>query len=269
MAENNAPKDRLSTLKCASCRYDLAGLATESKCPECGFSIARSRKLAEEHLSPGDQLPRIRLAMALLLASTVTGIPGILLYALFSRALRMSEASDIPEAAFWTFQGLLLAGSWAPVLTLAVLPRRAHVDGGVWIMVGWALGALVGIGLMNTPSEALFQIGSAFAVICGIINLTRANRSIGSVVPAWARMGSARQTRGPLIASVALIAVGRVVLLFTDPIHLENLGPVWVQFMVIAAESLLLIGCIYVLINRLWLFIRLWRAMALRTVTPS
>ena len=264
MVEDNAPKDRVNALKCASCQYDLTGLQAQSKCPECGFRIARSQELADELILPGDQLPRIRLAMALLLTSTVTGIPGIMLYGLFAASLGYSQAWAIPEQALWTFQGLLLMGSWGPVLTLAVLPRRVHVDGGVRIMVGWALGCLVGIGLINAPFQTLFLVGSALAVVCGIINLTRANRSIGSVVPAWGRLGPARQTRGPLIASVLVIAVGRVILEYTQTSSLEDLTAVWVRFMVMATETLLFVGCIYLLINRLWLIARLWRALALR-----
>ena len=265
MVEDNAPKDRVNALKCASCRYDLSGLETQSKCPECGFSIVRSQELADELILPGDELPRIRLAMALLLSSTLTGIPGIMLYCLFAVFLGLSQAWAIPDEALWSFQGLLYVASWSPVLTLAVLPRRVHVDGGVRIMVGWALGCVVGIGLINTPFQTLFLAGSALAVVCGIINLTRANRSIGSVVPAWGRLGAARQTRGPLVAAVLVIAVCRMILEYTPSYRMDDPIPVWIQLMVAATEILLFVGCIYLLINRLWLIFSLWRASALRT----
>ena len=203
--------------------------------------------------------------MALLLTSTLTGIPGIMLYTLFMPATGFSEAWAIPTSVLWSFQGLLFIGSWAPVVTLAVLPHRARVDGGVGIMIGWGLGCLLGIGLVSTPVQSLFLIGSALAVVCVIINLTRANRSIGSVVPAWNRLGQAKQTRGPLIASVPLIALGRVVLHHTQGDPLENLFGFWVLIITTATEALLLVGCIYLFFNRLWLLLRLWRALVLRT----
>ena len=265
MADDNAPKEARPALRCASCRYDLQGLTGQARCPECGFSIARSQALIEEQRHPGDHLPRIRLAMALLLTSTLTGIPGIMLYALFMPASGASELSAIPSSVLWSFQGLLLMGSWAPVLTLAVLPRRALVDGGVGIMVGWGLGCLAGIGLINTPFQGLFLVGSALAVVCVIINLTRANRSIGSVVPAWDRLGQAKQTRGPLIASVPLIALGRLALDQIQGDPLDSLFGFWVLVITTGTEALLLVGCIYMAFNRLWLIFRLWRAVVLRT----
>lgn len=265
MAEDKAIKEHPNELLCASCQYALAGLDPDSACPECGFSISWSRELAAEQIRPGDELPRIRLALFQLLMSTVIGIPAIAVYALLARIVWGVTAipDQVPGWLMWGFQGFLLLGSALPILTLAILPRRARADGGILLTVGWAIAGLLGIGLMNGSSTTAFIAGSALAVISAILNLTRANRSIGSVVPAWARLGSARQTRGPLIAAVVLVALGRI--------SLTNLGPTprlggletWLQFMTMGTEALLLIGSIYLFFNRLWLWVRLWRAMRL------
>ena len=260
MAQDKAIKESSNGLLCASCRYALTGLAPESVCPECGFSIRWSQELAAERLRPGDELPRIRLALFLLLLSTIIGIPGIMIYALLTRTLGLEDPATLPGWLFWGFQAVLLLGSVLPLLTLASLPRRVHADGGLILTGSWASTCLLGLILINSGQSTGFILGSALAVMCGILNLTRANRSIGSVVPAWARMGPARQTRGPLITAVLLIAGGRIIMnhLGTGP----QLGPLgtWVQFMVVATEALLLIGSIYLFFNRLWLSLRLWRS---------
>ncbi|MEE2681063.1 MAG: hypothetical protein VX641_01700 [Planctomycetota bacterium] len=263
MAEDKAIKEASNELLCASCRYVLTGLDPDSVCPECGFSIAWSRELAEERLRPGDELPRIRLALLQLLASTMIGIPAIAVFALLTPSLGLASPARQPDWLFWGFQGLLLLGSALPVLTLSSLPSRARVDGGIPRTVGWAFGGILGIALMNGTSVTGFVFGSALAVVSAIINLTCANRSIGSVVPAWARLGAARQTRGPLIAAVALIGLGRITLEGFGPS--PQFGPwgTWVQLMTTAVEALLLIGCIYLFFNRLWLCLRLWRSMRL------
>ena len=71
MAQDKAIKEGSNGLLCASCQYTLIGLDPDSVCPECGFSIAWSSELAAEQLRPGDEVPRIRLAMFLLLLSTI------------------------------------------------------------------------------------------------------------------------------------------------------------------------------------------------------
>lgn len=265
MAEDKAIKEPSNELLCASCRYVLTGLDPDSACPECGFSISWSRELAAERLRPGDELPRIRLALFQLLASTLIGIPAIAVYALLSRIVwGMTQLPDqLPSWLMWGFQGFLLLGSALPILTLASLPRRARADGGILLTVGWAIAGLLGIGLMNGASVTGFVLGSALAVISAILNLTRANRSIGSVVPAWARLGAARQTRGPLIAAVILVALGRISLANLAPSRQLGGLETWLHFMTTGTEALLLIGSIYLFINRLWLWIRLWRAMRL------
>ena len=265
MAEDKEIKEGSNRLLCASCRYALTGLDPDSVCPECGFSIPWSRELAAERLRPGDEVPRIRLAMSLLLLSTIIGIPAIVLYALLSATLGLNEPSTLPSWLFRGFQGVLILGSALPLLTLASLPRRLHIDGGIGLMASWGVACLVGIALINSQNDLAFILGSALAVVSGIVNLTRANRSIGSVVPAWARLGPARQTRAPLITAVILIALGRIVMsrLGGGP----QLGPLetWVKFMVVGTEALLLVGSIYLFINRLWLSLRLWRSMMLTT----
>ena len=265
MAEDKENKEGSNRLLCASCRYALTGLDPDSVCPECGFSIPWSRELAAERLRPGDEVPRIRLAMSLLLLSTIIGIPAIVVYALLSATLGLNDPSTLPSWLLRGFQAVLLLGSALPLLTLASLPRRLHIDGGIGLMACWGVACLVGTALINSQNDLAFILGSALAVVSGIINLTRANRSIGSVVPAWARLGPARQTRTPLITAVILIALGRIVMsrLGGGP----QLGPLetWVKFMVVGTEALLLVGSIYLFINRLWLSLRLWRAMMLRT----
>ena len=269
MAQDKQIKEGSNGLLCGSCRYALAGLEPDSVCPECGFSIRWSMELAAERLRPSDELPRIRQAMLLLLVSTIIGTPAIVVYALLSKTLGMPNATDLPVWLFWGFQGVLVLGSWLPVVTLTSLPRRIHVDGGVGLMIIWGVVCLIGVGMINSGHEQAFIFGSALAVISGILNLTRANRSIGSVVPAWARMGSARQTRGPLITAVILIAVGRSLLSSLGPTG--QFGPVgtWIQFMVMATETLLLIGSIYLFFNRLWLSLKLWRSTMSRARSTS
>ena len=265
MAQDKAIKEGSNGLLCASCQYALIGLDPDSVCPECGFSIAWSSELAAEQLRPGDEVPRIRLAMFLLLLSTIIGMPGIAVYALLTCTLWLAGTTALPGWLFWGFQGLLLLGSVLPLLTLTSLPRRVQENRGILLTASWVIVCLLGLGLINSGNESTFMLGSALAVISVILNLTRANRSIGSVIPAWSRLGQARQTRGPLITAVIVIAVGRIVLnTFGMTLNYAppQYGPlIWVYLLMVATEALLLIGSIYLFFNRLWISLRLWRSM--------
>ena len=267
MPEDKETKEGSVGLRCVSCGYELTGLAVDSSCPECGFSIARSKLLASEQRRAGRELPRIGLATLLVFCSTITGIPGIIVYAIpFSAISGVDALSEIPRWASWGFQFLLLLAGWLPVLTLSSVPRRLHRSGGIGRTVAWGFAGLVGIGLMNTGSLTLLIIGSALGVTSGVLNLTRANRTLGLVIPAWHRLGEARQRRGPLVGAVILIAVGRLVLSqipITAPGQ-EQALLVWISFMTLGTQILLVVGGVYLLINRLWLIWRLWRSMRLR-----
>ena len=103
------------------------------------------------------------------------------------------------------------------------------------------------------------------------MNLTLASRIVGSVVPGWRRLGGARQTRGPLLLTVAVILLGRLLLPSKGVglTWLQDQFLTWGQTLVIGAEALLAIGALYLLVNRLWLAERLRRANALAKHTSS
>ncbi len=266
MPEHNDGNELPDDVRCESCDYPLQGLDAASACPECGFSIAQSSSTAVDRRKAGEELPRIELAMFLLLCSTLAGIPAIIAYALPV----MNLFGIAGTSSGWTsrgFQVLVMLGCWLPVLTMSCLPRRLHRSGGIARTVVWGVVGVVGMVLVNLPGSALFVVGAALGAAAVVLNLTRANRTVGLVVPAWQRLGPARQRRGPLLTAIVLVALVRLYLLgaLTGGTGLMFAWTtVWLNFVKLGLEALLIVGGIYLFFNRLWLLGRLWRSMRLR-----
>lgn len=87
------PGAAAAPVRCVKCEYDLAGLAEEAMCPECGHAVAHSRKVWAARLPTGRSLVRMRRGL-------VTAVGGFGLLAgsyvlLWLVGLAWSERSEL------------------------------------------------------------------------------------------------------------------------------------------------------------------------------
>ena len=276
MNDLNQSKSDLGALKCVGCGYELRGLPLDGICPECGTTIKISSQRAAEIDLPRKLIPRLRTASILLVPATLTGAPAIVAYAivpLFGVHWIVDPRHNLPWILNPILPLLFLGGALFPMCTVGIMPSTIRSKSRLITSLIFSLVAIIAVFLMmqGTASRSgnllrgdlLFTLGSTMAVVACIINLTVATRIIGSVVPGWRRLHGARQTRGPLLAAVALICLGRWSLPETSVglTALQDLIVTWGNIILLGSEALLAIGGIYLLFNRLWLVARLRGAM--------
>jgi hypothetical protein len=98
-------------IPCHACGYDVRAQPADGICPECGASVAESRRLAPVPRRPAwrDSDPRWRRRM-------LAGVWILTLVPLMSALLTFGWASDIPVPTFFKVQGSQsLAGSFLPL----------------------------------------------------------------------------------------------------------------------------------------------------------
>ena len=271
MPYSDQSKTDSEDIRCAGCGYELRGLGQVDRCPECGTLVSRSISLATETQQPLEKIPRLGRAYVLITLATLAGAPALFLYALLTLLEKTLDPLAAQRITNLALPLLLAAGTILPGVTIATVPRTLRQTSGmvcVTIFIGMTL---LGVMLMILGGPHVFTIGAGLGAIGCIVNLTLASRIVGSVVPGWRRLGGARQTRGPLLLTVAVILLGRLLLPSKGVglTWLQDQFLTWGQTLVIGAEALLAIGALYLLVNRLWLAERLRRANALAKHTSS
>ena len=250
--------DSRPALPCISCSYDLRSHPRNARCPECGTPIKVSRKYRSEILNAVHNLPGLPRIMLCLCLATLTGAPALLSFAgLELLAGFAHEGSELATTVLRLLPWMLLAGSITPLFTMFAIPgsltdpavRRQLI---IWLVclgvVGWIL-MLTGEPKLTVGIGSL--IGSTLAALGCAIGLGTISKLIGSAIPEWDRMGSARQSVPPLVSAICLIGLLRILILL---IPANWISTIWtLRGTLIGVEALVAIGSVYLLFNRLWL----------------
>ena len=207
----------------------------------------------------------MKTLLAMTLTSTCVGVPVMIMFAAYTQLhdiLRLG-GNLILVALFMT---CAVVGMILPLVTIFLVPAETRTERMlVPSLIALALG-LVGIALFKyyrPELNATVVFGMGLATIACVLNLTRANRAVGNVIPDWTRLGSARQRKEPLLVAIILIMGGRFLYL-EGLISLNTNGSIlqfWGYLALIGLEVLLVIGGFYVLTNRLWLALKLFKSI--------
>ena len=265
MSSNDANSTEIA-LQCVRCQYDLTGLAANGSCPECGMSIENSRSMYFRAGAPSRSVRAIRTLLTMTLTSTCVGVPVMIMFAAYTQlhdVLRLG-GNLILVALFMT---CAVVGMILPLVTIFLVPAETRTERMlVPSLISLALG-LMGIALIGKyyrpELDTTVVLGMGLATIACVLNLTRANRAVGNVIPDWTRLGPARQRKEPLLVAIILILGGRLLYL-EDLISLNTSGSIlqfWGYLALIGLEVLLVIGGVYVVTNRLWLAKKLYRSI--------
>jgi hypothetical protein len=263
MPDYDHSKTYSEDIRCAGCGYELRGLDQVDRCPECGTLVSESISLASEVHQPRRKIPRLKQAYVLITLATLAGAPALFLYAVLTLIEKTLDPLALERITHLALPILFTAGTALPVATIASVPRDIRPHLSLLTVTIFLVATLLGVVLMILGGPHVFTIGAGLGAIGCIMNLTMATRVIGSVVPRWRRLGGARQSGAPLLATVAVILLGRFFLpakggTLTNLQYLFVLGG---ETLLIGAEALLGIGALYLLVNRLWLAERLRRSI--------
>lgn len=265
MSSNDANSTEIG-LQCVRCQYDLTGLAQEGSCPECGKSIESSRSVLHRAGAPSRSVRAIRTLLTMTLASTCVGVPVMIMFAAYTHLHGILGLGGNLTLVF-LFMACAVVGMILPLVTIFLVPvetrtERMLVPSIITLVIG--LVGLALIGTFFTPGlDPTAMLGMGLATIACILNLTRANRAVGNVIPDWTRLGAARQKKEPLLVAVILIMGGRY-LSMKGLISLDTSGSIlefWGYLALVGLEVLLVIGGCYVLGNRLWMGRKLFESI--------
>ena len=214
--------------------------------------------------APGEKIPRLGRAYLLVALATLAGAPALLVYAAISL---IQKTTDPMLADFLTgvvLPVLFAAGTILPGATIASVPRELRPSWALVAVTVFILTTLLGVVLMSQDNPYLFALGTGLGTAGCVVNLTLATSAVGSAVPGWGRLGSARQTRNPLLVAIGAILLGRLLLCSSPPNAnwINDAFLTWVNVVLIVLEALLAIGAIYILFNRLWLIAQLSAALS-------
>jgi hypothetical protein len=201
-------------LSCATCGYNLRGLAAPGRCPECDTPIARSMEHVLSRLTPqwSGQFAEVR--------SRATR--SVLLCAGLSAVLAFRAIAGDPQRPWWS--AMLLCGSAALCMTLAAWgPRRslAYLGGlgaclaaSVWFTVlHWSarLGGAENLtNLFAVNLAALALAGGAWLRIERTWLRERSLEPKPGRLPAFHRLAALLATAGAVVlAAAATLAAGR------------------------------------------------------------
>ena len=264
MSSNDANSTEIA-LHCVRCQYDLTGLAPNGSCPECGMSIENSRSMYFRAGAPSRSVRAIRTLLTMTLTSTCVGVPVMIMFAAYTQLhdILALRGNLLLLALFMT---CAVVGMILPLITIFLVPAETRTERMlVPSLISLALG-LMGIALIKyyrPELNATVVFGMGLATIACVLNLTRANRAVGNVIPDWTRLGPARQRKEPLLVAIILIMGGRFLYL-EGLISLNTSGSIlqfWGYLALIGLEVLLVIGGFYVVTNRLWLALKLFKSI--------
>ena len=265
MSSNDVNSTEIA-LQCVGCQYDLTGLAPDGACPECGMSIANSRLVSYRAGAPARSVRAIRTLLTMTLTSTCVGVPVMIMFAAYTHLHGMLGLGGSLLLTF-LFMTCALVGMILPLVTIFLVPAETRTERMLVPSIISLLIGLVGIALIGTfyrpELDPTAMLGMGLATIACILNLTRANRAVGNVIPDWTRLGPARQKKEPLLVAVALIMGGRF-LVMRGLLSLDTNGSIfefWGYLALTGLEVLLVIGGCYVLGNRLWMGRKLFESI--------
>ena len=265
MSSNDA-NSMETALQCVRCQYDLTGLAPEGSCPECGMSIAYSRSMFRRAGAPSRSVRSMKSLLGMTLISTCVGVPVVIMFAAYS----FMNTWLLPGGRlmlFGVFMALAAIGMIIPLVTIFLVPKETRKEKMLFASLIWLAAGLSGIafgGMFFKPEpNAIVVLGMGIATIACVLNLTRANRAVGNVIPDWTGLGAARQKKEPLLVAIVLIMCGRL-LSMKGLISLntnDSILQFWGSLALFGLEVLLVIGGFYLVTNRLWLALKLFKSI--------
>ena len=257
---SNDTNSNETPLSCVRCQYQLTGLPMSGECPECGMPVAHSHSVMIRAGMPARRIPSLKLLLTMILLSTSVGVPVIILFAAQAFIFRFLDATAAYQFTL-AYLTLITLSMIIPLVTILLVPSRIRpekmlVPSVFWLILGF-------MGMLVWWNDISMIVGSTLATIASILNLTRANRAVGNVIPDWTRLGQARQKKEPLLVALILIMGGRILMAqglisqSTDGSMLEF----WGFLALVGLEVLLGIGGCYVMGNRLWMALKLFKSI--------
>jgi len=263
---SNEANSNETALSCVRCQYQLTGLPMNGECPECGMPVAHSHSMRVRAGMPSRRIPSLKLLLTMILLSTSVGVPVIIAFAgasFIGQSLQVVQQARF-EIAFLVLASLSLI---IPLITILLVPGETRQEKTLLPSVTWLVVGIIGLGLclmgMGLWWNGYTIIGMTLATIAIMLNLTRANRVVGNVIPDWSKLGRARQKKEPLLVAIILIMGGRLLVL-GDVISLSTDGSMlqfWGFLAMVGLEVLLGIGGCYVMGNRVWMALKLFKSI--------
>jgi len=198
--DRTAGPARPTPIRCVACGYDLAGLPTEGRCPECATPIERTRPTNGLANAPTAYLRTLVLGLRLVLAGTLVAA-----LSLASPMLAIITGSFSPG----------VSGAIAGAITLGLVLTAPALS-----LLGWWLLAAPDPGPADddTPWTGPWTRWSA-AVTAGGAVLAQAGGGVWSPAPVAGTLADAVGLAGALAA-----AAGGLVLIVSAHLHVRWLG---------------------------------------------
>jgi len=219
-------------LLCARCEYDLATLAAEDHCPECGYSIDDSMRVIG--LWRLARLRRLRTAVSTFTMATISWTVFAIFLAIATDSMRVLIALTLAAHAVTLIVASLLTTSAASrqstrarmafMLALAALALIAATATVVLSLRIRSVDELVGA----------FVLGSACLLRCALLGtlVWWMMRAVATLAPEWSRFASAAIGLTAIALVLWFVLIG---LLFSSSTLLDAIGVATIVVDVIAS----------------------------------
>lgn len=146
------------TTPCWGCRYDLRGLATEGKCPECGMAVVESTRRDWLLRAPIEARRRVRLGLGLSAWAPWGMIVGV------AATSVVGSMATLPTTQTASRNLSVIPWLFAVGVPAALLVSWLAFCYGVWLTARGALMAEAG-----DDSRPIFRAAESLAVILGLV----------------------------------------------------------------------------------------------------
>ncbi len=194
---------------CRRCGYNLRGLPTDGRCPECGTPVGLSVRGGLIRYSDPAWIDRLRFGVNCLLAYAVVTVVAGVATGVGALALALATGGKVKVAAFQ-------AGHWVPVLTAVGLVGQALYLVGIWLLTAPDPAGL-GEDQYGGPRR-LIRVAAVTAAAGGLAPLARAFGALRPELAAAVAVATGGCQLASAVATVAcLVYLGRLAARLPDP----------------------------------------------------
>jgi hypothetical protein len=241
---------------CRKCSYNLRGLSTDGRCPECGQPVGLSITGDLLRYSDPDWVAKLRKGINLILTGIVVMIVGVLLVVALGIVARVR--GDVEGQIIGMLANLLIViGSW--LLTEPDPSGLGEREYGtprkiirITLLIGLANGALnFGAARLTIPNElglilALINIGGAIASVVGTFAQLLYLKKLARRIPSEALEERAVSIMWGFGISYGVVAVFGAMVAFAAGLHLEPFMVAGGCIVSLAFLAMLVFGVMYV-----------------------